>query len=113
MGKPFVLVELDKPRKLRYTINALVTLEETLGKPITEIMATFTSGLYGFKEIRALLWAGLLDDNPDLTPEEAGTLLDEAPDFTNVIQKIGEALEASFGTQKKVQEQKTEDGTGT
>ena len=55
MGKPFVLVELDKPRKLRYTINALVTLEETLGKPITEIMATFTSGLYGFKEIRALL----------------------------------------------------------
>lgn len=30
-------------------------------------------------EIRALLWGGLLHDNPNLTPEEAGDIIDEVP----------------------------------
>jgi len=117
MSKPFVLVNLDKPRKLRYTTNALVMLEESLGKPIGEIMNDFANGLYGFKDIRNLLWAGLLDEDSSLTPEDAGNLLDEAEDFAEVVTKIGEALQESFGTQqKKVEKKQTakeSNGTGT
>ena len=117
MSKPFVLVNLDKPRKLRYTTNALVMLEESLGKPIGEIMNNFANGLYGFKDIRNLLWAGLLDEDSSLTPEDAGNLIDEAEDFADVVSKIGEALQESFGTrQKKVEKKQTakeSNGTGT
>jgi len=93
MSKPFVVIELDKPRKLRYGINQLIMLEEMLNIPITEL-AKIQPGL---KEIRTLLWCGLIWEDPNLTLEKVGELMDEA-DLAEISMKINEAITQSFGT---------------
>lgn len=95
MSKPFVVVELDKPRKLRYGINQLIMLEEMLNIPITEL----ANKQPGLKEIRTLLWCGLIWEDPDLTVEQVGELMDNA-DLVELSAKVNEAIMQSFGTPK-------------
>lgn len=97
MAKPFVTVDLDRPRRLRYGMNQLIQLEEALGVPISEL----TEVRMGLKELRLFLWVGLSWEDPDLTLEKAGELADEAEDLTELAEKIGEALAASFGGEEK------------
>lgn len=115
MAKPFVTIKLDKPRKLRYTINAMATLEDLTGKPFASFVAGFNDEGFSFKDLRALVWAGLIDEDPSLTPEDVGNLLDKAQDLTEVLAKVGEALETAVGGQKKVEKEqdKTEKETET
>ena len=95
MAKPFVIVELDRPRRLRYGMNQLATLEDSLGVPVTEL----GSIKMGVKELRLFLWAGLSWEDPGLTLEKAGELADEA-DLTYLADKVGEALTLAFGQPK-------------
>ena len=97
MSKPFVVVNLDRPRKIKYTINALATLEDILERPVTELGSNV-----GVRELRALLWAGLLHEDANLTLEQAGNLMDEI-DITILTEKIGEALNAALGGQKNAE----------
>ncbi|MBA4547683.1 hypothetical protein H1R82_07345 [Thermoactinomyces intermedius] len=90
MAKQTVTVKLDKQRKLKYTFSAFCELEEALGRPLTEIKNNFR-----MKDLRALVWAGLLHENPDLTLEETGRLLDEAPSLEDVGDAVAKALEMS------------------
>jgi hypothetical protein len=90
MAKRTVTVKLDKQRKLKYTFNALCELEDALGRPLLEIRNNFR-----VKDLRALVWAGLLHENPDLTLEEAGRLLDEAPSLEDVGDAVMMAVEMS------------------
>lgn len=95
-GKPFVIIELDRPRKLRYTFNSLVLAEEVLGKPIAVGML-----VAGMKELRILLWAGLKEEDSNLTLEQVGNLIDESPlGFEEITSKVVEALEISFVKKK-------------
>lgn len=98
MPKPFVVINLDRPRRLRYSMNALVNVEEVLGKPVGQIVSEFNEGLFGFKDIRAILWAGLLHEDPGLTPEQVGDMIDEAESFAYVAQRVGEALQSAFSS---------------
>lgn len=117
MPKPFVMVNLDRPHKLRYTTNALVSMEEILSKPIGQIVTEFSAGLFGFKDIRAILWAGMLHEDPKLTPEQVGDMIDEAESFAYVVQQVGEALRSAFGgmetEEKNVTGPAAGNGTGT
>ncbi len=96
--KPSVLIELDRPRNIRLTTNALVKVEEVLSKPLSEIGVAI-----GLKEIRALLWAGLLHEDKTLTLETVGDLIDEA-DFEYVSTKVGEAINLSLGIKERQNE---------
>ena len=89
--KPSVLIELDKPRNIRLNTNALVKAEEILNRPISEFGAAF-----GIKEIRAMLWAGLLHEDKSITLETVGDLIDEAG-FEYVTDKVGEAINIAMG----------------
>jgi hypothetical protein len=91
--KPYVIIELDKPRKLRFSINQLVEIEEHLGKNIMEL---FRSGNLGLKELRTILWIGLKWEDPRLTIQKAGELMDLVP-LNYIAEKIGEALTVAFG----------------
>lgn len=95
--KKGILIELDKPRTLRYGINALVTVEELLGKPLT--IRDFNS--ISVKDLRAILYAGLYHEDSSLTPEKAADLIDEYSDIETVAQKIGEAMSLAFGGNNK------------
>lgn len=109
MAKPFVTVDLDRPRRLRYGMNQLIQLEEALGVPVSEL----TQVRMGLKELRLFLWVGLSWEDPDLTLEKAGELADEAEDLTELAEKIGEALAASFGGEgKKKKGPAAKSGTG-
>lgn len=95
--KPFVIVELDRPRKMRYGMNALIEIEETLGKKISEIFPQDNTQLVGFKELSIVIYAGLKADDKELTLERVGDLIDEYSDIETVSIKMSEAFEASFG----------------
>ncbi|MBC9786794.1 hypothetical protein H1S01_20770, partial [Heliobacterium chlorum] len=83
----FVDIELNSSRKLRYTLNALVEIEEKLGVTVTEL----NESNLGIKSIRTFLWAGLIHEAPELTEKEVGDWVD----FNNleyVQAKIAEAF---------------------
>lgn len=94
--KPYVTIELDKLRTLKYGFNELCKLEDLFGKKITEL----GNMQWGAKEIRILLWIGLMHEDKTLTLEKVGELIDMAGDITKVIEKVAEALQLSFGGQK-------------
>lgn len=95
--KKSVTIELDKARNLRYGINALVTAEEKLGKPITEINLNSLS----MKNLRDILYAGLVHEDSSLTPEIVGNIIDDYSDIQAVANKLGEALSIAFGENKR------------
>jgi hypothetical protein len=92
----YVDIELDRPRKLQFTTNALAELEDALGYPVSKINEDNT----GINTIRAMLWAGLLHEMPDLTLKEAGELRDYIS-FKEASEKLHEALELAFGTNQE------------
>ncbi|GAB6174507.1 hypothetical protein JCM15765_39850 [Paradesulfitobacterium aromaticivorans] len=87
-----VPIELDKKRNLVYDLNALSALEETYGA-VDQAFAEVEKG--SAKAIRALLWAGLISEDPELTQSQAGTLVGLSG-LTLVSQKILEAVEAAL-----------------
>jgi len=105
MGKPFVLIDLDRPRQLRFSTNALVLLEELLGKATPEIAAGLQTGSWGFRELRAMLYAGLVGEDRQLTVNAVGELMDLKP-LDYLVSKIGEAFDVAFpneDTEKNVE----------
>lgn len=96
MAKKAVTVKLDKQRKLKYTFNAFCELEEALGRPL----ASFQSNEFKMKDLRALVWAGLLHETPELTLEEAGDLIDQAESIEEVANAVSAAIEAALGKKK-------------
>ena len=89
-----VEIELDKPRQIRFTLNALAELEDKLGVSLSEL-----EGLTkGVKQIRTFLWAGLLHEEPELSEQAVGNMVD----FDN-IEYINEKINKAFqrATQRK------------
>lgn len=73
-----VEIELDKKRMLDFDLNALTAAEKAMsdfwGKRIT--MGTILSeGVVGAADLRAMIWAGLLHEDEDLTLEDVGEMV--------------------------------------
>lgn len=83
----FIEVELDKTRTLRYTLNALAEVEDRIGVPLEELENVKMT----IKNVRILLWAGLIHEDPDLTPEEVGNMVDMG-NFQEVQEKVALAF---------------------
>lgn len=110
MAKQSITIILDKPRGLRYGMNALVKIEELLGKPITKLDFDNIS----INDMRTIIYAGLYHEDKELSPEIVGDLIDEYSDISTAAEKLGEAMTEAFG--KNVQRTKvkeTENGIGT
>lgn len=92
-----VAIELDKPRRLRFDVNALADLEEHLGVGIGKVMEQEAN----FRLLRALLWAGLKWEERGLTVERAGSLiqnyLSNGGDLEALATTLIEALHATSG----------------
>ena len=91
--KKGVLIELDKPRTLRYGLNALVTIEEQIGRPLTGLDFNNVS----VKDLRAILYAGLFHEDKELTPEKVADLVDDFSNIETISTKVGEAMTLAFG----------------
>lgn len=87
-----VPIKLDRVRHLRYDLNALVLLEEQFGSVEAALDAAQGRSV---RAVRAFLYAGLAHEDPDLTLEQAGSLVGFA-DLPAVTEAILRALGASF-----------------
>lgn len=89
---PAVKIMLDKPRTLKFDLNALAAFEDTTGKSFLRGLSL--SGLTT-KDLRALIWAGLLHEDPALTLEQVGAMV-HAGNLPDIDRQIGIALGVSL-----------------
>ncbi len=76
----------DQERTLRYPLNALVAFEEETG------YSAFDPRVYQAPTatiLRALLWSGVLHEDPDLSIEEFGDMLEMA-DLAHWTERLAE-----------------------
>lgn len=105
-----VLIELDRPRELRYGHKALKTLLAMTGKDIDALdMENLELG-----EVEKYVYCGLLTDakahGENLKIEDMEDLLDQAPSFGHIIEKMTEAFNVSFGSLGQVEGNPKEPG---
>lgn len=91
--KQGVIIELDKPRTLRYGMNALIKIEELTAKNLAKLDLDNIS----IKDLRTIVYAGLFHEDKSLTPEKCADLIDEYSDIGTVAEKLGEAMTLAFG----------------
>ena len=80
-----VLVVLDRPRRLRYTLGTLRRIREEFGE------AVLSSGVAEDK-LAKILWYGLRTDDPSLKPEDIEELID-----LQQLPELVKALEVAMG----------------
>ena len=73
----------DKMYALCYTVNSVCCLEELYGKALHQMLQT------DVVSVRALLWCGLLHAHESWTPEDAGSVLNEALEKGQALHDIG------------------------
>lgn len=87
-------IELDKVRNFRYGMRAISLVEKKFKKPMAKIdMDNLT-----MEDTATLIWAGLVHEDRDLTPEKVMDLIDEHSSLTAVMQAMSEAMNGAFGT---------------
>lgn len=92
-----VILDLDRPRELRYGHKGLKMLLAMTGKDIDAIdMENLDLG-----EIEKYIYCGLQSDakanGETLTLEQMEDLLDQAPSFNHIIEKMTQAFNIAFG----------------
>ncbi|MDR6883113.1 hypothetical protein [Bacillus sp. 3255] len=87
-----VIIELDRPRVLRFGHKALKHLSALTGMTMEQI----GDGDLDFEQIEKIIYCGLLADDKDLQLDDMEDLLDKAPNPQYYIGKMTEALSAAF-----------------
>ena len=83
-----VPLELDKPRTLKFDLNAFAELEEKYGN-MEQAFFAMQSG--SMKAARTLLWAGLLHEDEKLTERKVGSMV-TLDNLSTVMDTISAAL---------------------
>jgi len=94
---PFVTIELDRPRKLRFTMGAMIEFEEITGIKLMELEDELS-----FVVAAKAMWVMLRQEDKELTFEAMQGIIDEyADNLTYVIEKTTQAIRAAFQNKKK------------
>jgi hypothetical protein len=86
-----VAINLDKERFLKFDLNAFAELEDTYGN-IDDAMKAMEKG--SIKAVRALLWSGLIHEDPSLTQKDVGALIGLSD-----LQELSKSLTEAMGAQ--------------
>ena len=92
-AKPDVIVNLDRPRALLLDLNAMCKFEKVAGRSLFDGSALGSN--MSASDIRVLLWACLLRDDPTLTLEQVGSLI-SVNNMAEVASKLNESFEAAI-----------------
>lgn len=95
MANRTVLIKADKERNLKFGINALIDMEEIVGRPLEELQNGAS-----IKDLRTMLYVGLKWEDKQLTQESTGDIMDAAVDnmgFEALSEALGKAMESAFG----------------
>ena len=85
------LIQLDgREYALRYTVNALCCLEEKIGKGLESLTGTQLTCL------RGLLWCGLMEEQPGITLDRAGEILQAHLEKGGRLRTVADHLAAAL-----------------
>lgn len=89
----FTSIQLDKARNFRFGMKAIALIEKQLDKSVSEL---------DFDNMRmhdsaVIMWAGLVHEDKDLTPDAVMDLVDQHSDIKTAFSKMAEAFQESFG----------------
>jgi hypothetical protein len=91
-----VIINLDRPRSLRFGHKALKAMLSSTGKSLEDMKIDGSN----LEEVEMIMYYGLQADaqknNERLTLEKMEDLLDDAPSFGHVLEKLTEALNKAF-----------------
>jgi hypothetical protein len=102
--KKGITINLDKPRTLRYGINALAKIEDVTGKALMKL----DLNNIGIKDLLGIVYAGLYHEDKDLTIDKVGDLIDEYSSLNEVAENVSKALTLAFGEAKEKKDTKGE-----
>ncbi|SDM17372.1 hypothetical protein [Bacillus sp. OK048] len=92
-----IIINLDRPRVLRFGHRALKKMTAATGKDLDSIEVNGND----LDELEKIMFYGLLADakehNEDLKLEDMEDLLDRAPVWSEIMEKMQMALNAAFG----------------
>jgi hypothetical protein len=98
---PLVIVNLDRPRFLRFGHKALKQLGTLTGKKLEEM----DENDFDLADLEKIMWCGLQADakehGEDLKIEDMEDLLDSAESFGDIMTAMNKALEQSFQRTEK------------
>jgi hypothetical protein len=117
---PFVILNLDKPRTFRWSINAIILFQQKTGAKLSELFNLIAKSNENVETIRLVAWCGLKAADKDFgfTIEEVGDLIGMAG-LTDVMLNIYEHVHLATGaSEKKTRDvlmelaKRAEEGTG-
>jgi hypothetical protein len=95
-----VVLNLDRPRELRFGHKALKTLKSLTGMTLLDIEKQLTEGNLDPDVLEKMVYAGLQQDarnnGESLTLEQVADLLDEIPAYIDIITAVAQAFVKSF-----------------
>ncbi len=93
---PLVILNLDRPREVRFGHKALKKLMVLTGKNLS----TFSTEEFDLGELEKVLYCGLLSDSKEhgetLKLEDMEDLLDQADSFNEILNAMNTALDKAF-----------------
>ena len=92
-----VIINLDRPRQLRFGHKALKMIEKLTGKEADELNVGS-----GMEDVEKIMYSGLLADAKEndetLKLEDMEDLLDKANPYSEVLDKMQKALGFAYGS---------------
>jgi len=83
-------IKFDRVRKLDFRTSAIVLMERTLRRKSWQIVQEFGAGGWSHEDLMAVIWAGLLHENPDITIHDVWAIWDATPveDRTKAVTEL-------------------------
>jgi len=89
----FTPIQLDKMRNFRYGMKAISLIEKTLNTSINKLDFNDLT----MQDTATIIWAGLVHEDKNLTPDKVMDIIDEHGKLTDVIETMSKAFTESFG----------------
>jgi hypothetical protein len=98
--KKSITYELDRPRHLRFGMEAFAEYEGMMNERVIDLDLTKLS----MRQTSALAWSGMVKDDAELTVKKVQELVDEYSSIAECTEKIMEAIISAFpgGDEKNV-----------
>ena len=112
--KPFVILDLDKPRRFRFDMDCIIEFDERTGinflDPETNIQEAFTKG----QNLKQYVYLGLKtsEENADIKEENMGKILDQA-NLGPILVKLVSVFSGKNVPRAVIPTSRRKPGTGT
>lgn len=95
-------IMLDRPRNFRFKMRALSSIEKKFGKPLAKLNLQECT----IDDLTVIIWAGLVWEDPELTPERLMDIIDNADmSLEQILTMITTAMSEAYAGDKSRGEQ--------